>query len=634
MCGIAGFTHFDGHMGDKDTLKKMGDSIYHRGPDAGGEYVDEYVGLAHRRLAIIDLSDAGIQPMTSHDGRYIIVFNGEIYNFQALRAELSAAGYPFETHTDTEVILALYATEGENLLSKLNGMFAFALWDTTTKKLMIARDRMGKKPLYYLQTETQFAFASEIKAILTLPNVPRDIRLDAVYDFFAYQYVPDPKSIFTHIHKLPPGYYMTIDASGIEITQYWDVSFKHTSTDSEEVLTKKLRELVTRCTQQRMVSDVPLGAFLSGGVDSSGVVAMMANISNTPVKTCSIGFDEKQFNETEFAKEVADKYHTEHYEFTVHQNVADNLEKIVGYFDEPFADPSLVPTYFVSELAREQVTVAIAGDGGDEVFAGYEKYTTDATENSLRNKFPAAMRKHIFPKLADLLSNSNATLLRKGKSLLTSLSQTPAMGFYTTNSQIDDRQWNKLIKPEVQKQLGDYHPSRITIDAYEKSDGPDHLAKILYTDMKTYLPGGILVKVDRMSMANSLEVRAPLLDREVVEFAATLPSDMKFKNGEKKHILKEAFKPMLPDGILYRKKMGFSVPLASWFRHEIKDLAKRHIIEQAHGLKSIFNHDHVQTLWHEHQNNSADHSALLWSMLMFEMWWVKYAASQPIEVVK
>jgi asparagine synthase (glutamine-hydrolysing) len=628
MCGIAGFTHFSGNMGDKNTLKKMGDSIYHRGPDAGGEYLDEHVGLAHRRLAIIDLSDAGIQPMTSYDGKYIIVFNGEIYNFQALRAELSAAGYPFKTHTDTEVILALYATEGKNLLNKINGMFAFALWDTTTQKLMIARDRMGKKPLYYLQTDTQFAFASEIKAILTLPNVPRDIRLDAVYDFFAYQYVPDPKSIFTHIHKLPPGHYMTVDAKGIEITQYWDVSFKHTSTASEVELTEKLRELATHCTKQRMVSDVPLGAFLSGGVDSSGVVAMMANNSDTPVKTCTIGFDDEKYNETEFAKEVADKYHTEHHEFTVHQNVADNLEKIVGYFDEPFADPSLVPTFFVSELARQQVTVAIAGDGGDEVFAGYEKYTTDATENSLRNKFPKVLRKHLFPKLANFLAGSNANIWRKAKSLLTSLSQEPAMGFYTTNSQIDDRQWQKLAKQEVKEKLGDYHPSKITIDAYEKSDGPDHLAKILYTDMKTYLPGGILVKVDRMSMANSLEVRAPLLDREVVEFAATLPSELKFKNGEKKHILKEAFKPMLPDGILYRKKMGFSVPLASWFRHEIKGLAERHLIDQADGLKSIFNHDYLKILWNEHQNGNADHSALLWSMLMYEMWWVKYALPQ------
>lgn len=632
MCGIAGFTQFNAPVGDMHTLAQMGKAIFHRGPDAGGEYLDNLVGLAHRRLSIIDLSELGNQPMYSHDRKLVIVFNGEIYNFLELRKELLAKGYPLQTPGDTEVILALYELEGEDCLQKLNGMFAFALWDIEKQKLLIARDRMGKKPLYYLQHDGRFAFASEIKALLTLPDVPRDIRLDAVYDFFAYQYVPDPKSIFTHIHKLPPAHYMTVDASGINIQQYWDVSFKHTSHESEQTLTEKLRNLATQCTKQRMVSDVPLGAFLSGGVDSSGVVAMMANNSETPVKTCSIGFDEKKYNETEFAKEVADKYHTEHHEFMVHQNVADNLEKIVAYFDEPFADPSLVPTYFVSELARSQVTVAIAGDGGDEVFAGYEKYTTDATENRLRNKFPLVIRKKLFPLLANLLALSNATVCRKGKTLLTSLSHDPAMGFYMTNSQIEDRQWQKLVKREVQTQLGDYHPSQITIDAYNNADGPDHLAKILYTDMKTYLPGGILVKVDRMSMANSLEVRAPLLDRDVVEFAATLPSDMKFKNGEKKHILKEAFKPMLPEGILYRKKMGFSVPLASWFRNEIKDIAQRYLIEQAEGLKRIFKHDEIKKIWNEHQSNQADHGAVLWSMLMYEMWWVKYAA--PLQTKK
>jgi asparagine synthase (glutamine-hydrolysing) len=625
MCGIAGFTQFSGKMGDKNTLKQMGNAILHRGPDAGGEYLDDMVGLAHRRLSIIDLSEAGNQPMYSHDKQYVIVFNGEIYNFLALRAELSNQGYPFQTEGDTEVILALYATYDSACLDKLNGMFAFALWDIKKQSLFIARDRIGKKPLYYLQHEGKFAFASEIKALLTLPDVPREIRLDAVYDFFAYQYVPDPKSIFTHIHKLPPGHYMTVDAKGIEITQYWDVSFKHTSTTSEVELTEKLRELATHCTKQRMISDVPLGAFLSGGVDSSGVVAMMAMNSVTPVKTCSIGFDEEKFNETEFAKEVAEQYHTEHYEFTVHQNVADSLEKIVAYFDEPFADPSLVPTYFVSELARQQVTVAIAGDGGDEVFAGYEKYTTDATENKLRSMFPLFLRKSVFPKLANVLAKSNTTLCRKGKSLLTSLSQDPAMGFYTTNSQIDDRQWDKLIRADVKAELNGYHPSKLTVDAYNQADGPDHLSKILYTDMKTYLPGGILVKVDRMSMANSLEVRAPLLDKDILEFAATVPSAMKFKNGEKKHILKEAFKPMLPDEILYRKKMGFSVPLASWFRNEIKDIAQQHLLEQAQGLKTIFNHAYIKTLWDEHQSKNADHSSLLWSMLMFEMWWVKYS---------
>ncbi len=624
MCGIAGFTQFIQPEGTIDTLKAMGNAIFHRGPDAGGEYLDDCVGLAHRRLSIIDLSEAGNQPMLSSDGQLVIVFNGEIYNFLELRKDLEQEGYLFNTHTDTEVILALYQQNGKACLDKLNGMFAFALWDKQQQTLFTARDRIGKKPLYYFQQGDRFAFASEIKSLLTLPDIPRDIRLDAVHDFFAYQYVPDPKSIFKHIHKLPPGHYMTVSATGIDIQQYWDISLKHISEDSEEQLTHQLLEVATNSTKRRMISDVPLGAFLSGGVDSSGVVAMMAKNSDTPVKTCAIGFDEEKFNETEFAQIVADQYKTEHHEFTVHQNVKDNLEKIVRFFDEPFADPSLVPTYFVSELARQQVTVAISGDGGDEIFAGYEKYTTDAIENRLRSKFPHWLRKTIFPPLAALLSKSNATVCRKGKSLLTSLSQEPAMGFYLSNAMIEDRHWNALLKPDIKKELGDYHPSKLTTDTYEKSDGPDHLAKILYTDMKTYLPGGILVKVDRMSMANSLEVRAPILDKEIIEFAATVPSDMKFHKGEKKHILKEAFKPLLPGDILYRKKMGFSVPLASWLRNEIKDLAENYLFNKANGIQQFFNMNKVQEFWQQHQSGKVDHSNLLWSMLMFQMWWYNY----------
>ncbi len=624
MCGIAGFTLFNHPMGDTETLKSMGNAIYHRGPDAGGEYLDDHVGLAHRRLAIIDLSEAGNQPMFSINEQLVIAFNGEIYNFLDLREELEKEGFTFKTHTDTEVILALYQKEGEACLEKLNGMFAFALWDKAKQKLFIARDRIGKKPLYYYQQEGRFAFASEIKALLTLPDIPREIRLDAVYDFFAYQYVPDPKSIFKYINKLSPGHYMTVDAQGIEINQYWDISLKEVRQQSEVELTKQLLDIATTCTKRRMISDVPLGAFLSGGIDSSGVVAMMAQNSDNPVKTCTIGFDDKRFNETEFAQVVAAKYKTEHHELTVHSNVSDNLEKIVRYFDEPFADPSLVPTYFVSELARQHVTVAVAGDGGDEVFAGYSKYSVDDIENRLRNKFPRWLRKNVFPKLAHLLTMSNATVCRKGKSLLTSLSLEPAMGFYLSNSMIDDRHWNELIKPEVENELGNYHPSKLTTDAYEKCDGPDHLAKILYTDMKTYLPGDILVKVDRMSMANSLEVRAPFLDKEVIEFAATAPSNMKFRNGEKKYILKEALKPLLPDDILYRKKMGFSVPLASWLRGELKELAESYLFTQSQGIQQFFDIDKVREFWQQHQSGKADHSAMLWSMLIFQMWWYNY----------
>ena len=625
MCGVAGFTRFKRSIGTIETLKAMGDAIYHRGPDAGGEYIDDQVGLAHRRLSIIDLSDAGSQPMYSADQQLVIVFNGEIYNFPELRDELSKDGVVFQSHTDTEVILALYQKMGVSCLEKLNGMFAFALWDKQKQQLFVARDRMGKKPLYYFNKDGEFAFASEIKALLVLPDIPKEIRIDAVYDFFAYQYIPDPKSIFKDIHKLPPGHYLTINENGLRMEQYWDVSFSHTSDQEESEASAELLELVKDCTKRRMISDVPLGAFLSGGIDSSAIVAIMAMQDNdSPVKTCTIGFDDKKYNETEFAQIVADKYKTDHHEYTVHQNVKDNLEKIARYFDEPFADPSLVPTYFVSELARKLVKVAVAGDGGDEIFAGYEKYYIDSIENRLRSKFPRWVRKKIFPFFANILAISNWSLFRKGKSLLTSLSHEPAMGFYLSNAQIEDRIWDSLVKPEIKLKLDGYHPSELTVDLYEKADGPDHLSRILYTDMKTYLPGGILVKVDRMSMANSLEVRAPLLDKDIVEFSARLPSRLKFNNGEKKFILKQTFKKFLPADILYRKKMGFSVPLASWLRGELKLITEDYLFSKSSGIQQFFNMDTVKMYWQQHQDNKADHSTILWSMLMFQIWWYQY----------
>lgn len=624
MCGIAGFSLFNFNEGDKATLDAMGQAIYHRGPDAGGTYIDDKIGLCHRRLAILDLTEAGSQPMFSADGNLVIVFNGEIYNFLEIRAELEADGVTFKSHSDTEVILALYAKEGVNCLEKLNGMFAFALWDIREQQLFIARDRLGKKPLYYFSQDGRFAFGSEIKAILALNGIPRNIRLDAVYDFFAYQYVPDPKSIFQHIHKLPPAHYMVLNKDGFSIHEYWDVSFKNVSSESEESHKAQLKALLEKVTKQRMISDVPLGAFLSGGVDSSGVVAIMAQASETPVKTCTIGFNDEKFNEADFAREIAEKYQTEHHEYTVHQNVAERLEHIVSFFDEPFADPSLVPTFFVSELARKTVTVALAGDGGDEMFAGYEKYATDDIENKLRNKFPESVRKHIFPSLAKAAGIVPGSIGKKAKSLLTSLSCDPAMGFYITNSMMTDETWNKLAKPEVKMQLEGYHPSQYTLDMYNKADGPDHLSKILYTDIKTYMTGDILVKVDRMSMANSLEVRAPILDYQIAEFAATLPAKEKYRNGEKKYLLKEVFKPFIPASLLYRKKMGFSTPLATWLQGELKQIFEITVFDSQAFNKYLFNRIELQSLWAEHQHGKRDNSTILWSILIFELWYKKY----------
>ncbi len=602
--------------------------LLHRGPDAGSEYLTENVGLCHRRLAIIDLSEAGVQPMKSVDEQVIISFNGEIYNYLELRNDLIKQGVEFETDTDTEVIIALYQSIGIKLLDKINGMFAFAIWDNSKQELFVARDRIGKKPLYYSFFNNDLVFASELKAMLSLPFIPRDIRLDAVHDFFAYQYIPDPKTIFKGIHKLEPGHYMLVNKGGLKKQQYWDISFSKQTEQSESELIKELQQITGDCTAKRMISDVPLGAFLSGGVDSSGIVALMAEqakkANGEAITTCSIGFGEEKFNETEFAKQVAEQYNTTHHELTVHDNVADSLKHIVSFFDEPFADPSLVPTYFVSKLAREKVTVAVAGDGGDEVFAGYSKYSVDHVENQLRNKFPKWLRKAVFPSLAAVAGKVNLTQFKKANSLLTSLSVEPAMGFYITNSMITDQRWLSLVNEEAKAKLGSYHPSTQTIDKYNQADGKDHLSKILYTDMKTYLPGGILVKVDRMSMANSLEVRAPILDYKLMEFAATIPSKFKFNNSEKKYLLKEAFKNYLPDDILYRNKMGFSVPLASWLRNELKDIVEQKLVDNPSGLMKFFKTEEIKRLWSEHLSLAKDNSTVLWSMLMFQMWWDQY----------
>ncbi|WNC72546.1 asparagine synthase (glutamine-hydrolyzing) [Thalassotalea psychrophila] len=628
MCGIAGFTCLTNIIADKSTLKEMGQSMIHRGPDAGDIYLDDCIGLCHRRLSIIDISSAGIQPMQSQCGKYIIVFNGEIYNFQQLRKELIKTGSKFVSLTDTEVLLALYQRYGEKLLDKINGMFAFAIWDKKKESLFIARDRLGKKPLYYSLFKQELIFASELKALLKIKQLPKQIRTDAVYDFFAYQYIPDPKTIYKDIFKLEPGHYLTFDKNGLHKKKYWDISFANTQDIALDQAKNSLSDLLNESTKQRMIADVPLGAFLSGGIDSSAVVSLMAQNSAEPVITCSIGFNDKQLNETEFAKAVAEQYQTHHFELTVDENVADNLEHIVSFFDEPFADPSLIPTYFVAKLAREKVTVAISGDGGDEVFAGYEKYSIDAIENNLRVKTPKFIRKNILPFSAKLFSKFNNKYCQKASSLLHSLSLDPDAAFYISNSHISNKEWDSLATGETKRAIGNYHPSSITTNFYQKCDSEDHLAKILYTDIKTYLPGDILVKVDRMSMANSLEVRAPLLDYGIAQFAASLPSHLKFNKGIKKYILKEAFKDTLPNDILNRKKMGFTPPVASWLRNELKDIAEIKLLNNEFGLVNFFKIEKINQFWQEHQQHKRDHSTLLWSMLMFQMWWDKYMVTQ------
>lgn len=627
MCGLAGFIR-SSSLPDRDShrswLEKMGEVIVHRGPDAGSVYLDEHVGLVHRRLSILDLSDAGTQPMHSASGRYVIAFNGEIYNFLEIRERLEREGAQFNTQTDTEVLLALYEREGEACLDHLNGMFAFAIWDKQAQELFLARDRLGKKPLYFFHQGSQLAFASEIKSLLQLPIVPKQVRHDAVKDYFAYQYVPESKSIFKNIHKVMPGHWVKVAGDRLQSRQYWDVSFNSQESRSLEQTQSELYDLIDDAVRLRMISDVPLGAFLSGGVDSSAIVGLMANQSSQPVTTCSIGFDSERFDEVVFARQVAEQFKTDHHEFTVRENVVGNLENIARFFDEPFADPSFVPTYFVSQLARQKVTVALAGDGGDENFAGYSKYYTDSVENRLRNLFPSVLRRSLFPSLARIAGMVNQTHARKAQSLLSTLALNPDTAFFVTNCFFRQSLWDDIAQGELARETSDYNPAEITQDYYRSAPADDHVSRILYTDIKTYLPGDILVKVDRMSMANSLETRAPLLDYRVVEYAAGIPSNLKLNGAEKKFVLKKTFSDLLTDDILYRKKMGFSVPLAEWLRSEIRDVAQGVFESDRGGLSQCFDMHAVRKLWQGHLKGDAHHTQELWSMLAYELWWRNY----------
>ena len=627
MCGIAGFTRTESSRYPADeVLDKMGNAILHRGPDSSGNYVDDHVALRHQRLSIIDLSATGHQPMFSNDKRYVTVYNGEIYNFPELREELQRDGHQFRGQSDTEVLLALYERIGKAVLDRINGFYALAIWDTVEKSLFLARDRLGKKPLYYSFNNGQLVFASEIKAMLQVPGMQRDIDQQAMVDFFHYQYVPDTKCIFSNMNKLPAGHWMELKNGKLEVKQYWDISFSGETSETEEEITATLLESLDKSVRSRMISDVPLGAFLSGGVDSSAIVGLMANAAKEPIKTCSIGFDEERFNELEHSKKIAEQFDTNHNEYIAKQNLENDFLEIARYFDEPFADASLIPTYYVSQLARKTVTVAISGDGGDENFAGYSKYMTDFQENRIRNKIPPLLRRTLFKSMANMIGRPNNTLLRKANSLLSTLAAEPDQAFFSTNCFFNADLWQKIINDDLRSATANYDPSEYTRQYYQAADTDDHLAKLLYTDIKTYLVGDILVKVDRMSMANSLETRAPLLDYKMMEYVATIPSSLKLHDGETKYILKKSLEKLLPNDILYRKKMGFSIPLADWLTHEFNNLFEEYVLASNAGIANYFDPKMVKSIWQAHLSGNHNYSDELWSLLIFETWWRNYAS--------
>lgn len=621
MCGIAGFTRSAVPDGDAALLARMGGAIAHRGPDAHGEFVDQGIGLAHRRLAIIDLSADGVQPMHSACGRYVVVFNGEIYNFQSLRTRYQAEGHVFQNRTDTEVILASYARHGADCLEELHGMFAFALWDKKEQTLFLARDRIGKKPLYWWHGGgDRLAFASELKSLLLLPPVTTVIDPTALVDYLKYLYVPAPKTIYQGVHKLLPGHSLLLrPGCEPEIREYWDLRFRVADGLDFAEATGQLLELIREQTNLRMVADVPLGAFLSGGVDSSGIVALMAGNSPTPVRTCTIGFADRAHDETPYAREVARRFATEHHEYQVRENLIETIRLLPRYFDEPFADSSALPTYHVSRLARQAVTVALSGDGGDESFAGYQKYVTELIENRVRRTVPGFLLRL----LNRLGSESGSGVRKKAGSLATAALADPGSGFTATNTFITDPQLAALLAPPLLSACRGYDPGEYTRRYWDRQQGADHVTRMLYTDIKTYLPGDILVKVDRTSMAHALEVRSPLLDHNVVEFAATLPSRWKIVGKEKKIILRQAFASLLPADFLARSKQGFTVPLAGWFRGELAPLARELLLDNQ-ALDPYFNRQTIARLHEQHVREEQDHGTLLWTLLSFALWQREY----------
>jgi len=625
MCGIAGIFNFKSHEPvSPRLLKAMTDTLVHRGPDDEGFYISGPLGLGHRRLSIIDL-EGGHQPITNEDESVWVVFNGEIYNFGDLHDGLVKKGHIFKTRSDTEVIVHLYEEEGEKCFERLRGMFAIAIWDGRNRKLVLARDRVGKKPLFYFYDGSSIAFASEMKAILQVPGVPREIDPQAVSDYFSFLYVPAPKSIFKHIRKVLPGHYLVASDNGIREVQYWDLSFANTIELTEEQWCGRLLDTYREAVRLRLISEVPLGAFLSGGVDSSSVVALMAGLVDHPVTTCSIGFDEKEFNELEYAGDIASQFRTDHHERMVRPDAVGIVEKLVWHYDEPFADSSAVPTYYVSQIARERVTVALAGDGGDENFAGYRRYYFDRRENMMRALLPAAIRAPLFGTLASLYPKADwAPRIFRGQATFENLACSPLEAYFRSVSALRPELKRQVLDQDLLRQLDGYDSLDVLRFYYDRADTADPLSRIQYVDIKTYLTDDILVKVDRASMAHSLEVRAPILDHKLMELAASMPSSLKLRGTNGKYIFKKALERVLPDSVLYRKKMGFAVPLARWFRHDLKELA--HSVMFSRNVSSLVNQASVRRVWQEHQSGLRDRSTELWTLLMFSLWEQQFMA--------
>jgi asparagine synthase (glutamine-hydrolysing) len=594
----------------------MADTLTHRGPDDDGFYSCGQIGLGFRRLSIIDVS-GGHQPLANEDEKVWIAFNGEIYNFEELNRRYLSSGHTFKTRSDTETIVHLYEELGEQCFAELRGMFGIALWDGRSKKLLLARDRIGKKPLYYSWDGRRLVFGSEIKALWPAGGISRDTDPEALSDYFSYQYVPAPKTIYRQVRKLRPGHYLVADSTGIREIPYWDIRFDQVESLSETQWCDAFLEEYRTAVKLRLVSDVPLGAFLSGGVDSSSVVSLM-NDFQPPVTTCSIGFTESAYDEAADARTFAASLGANHFEQIVQPHAIDLVSKLAWHYDEPFGDSSAIPTYYVSKIARQHVTVVLSGDGGDESFAGYRRYKFTLWEDSLRSKVPAPLRRAVFGPLGRAYPKLGwAPRVFRAKNTLESLARSPIDGYFYGISCCPPPLKRELLSPDVWKSLGGYDSADVLRYHYDRATTTDPLSRIQYVDMKTYLVDDILVKVDRASMANSLEVRCPLLDHKLMELIARMPSGLKLHNGQGKYILKKALGRVLPQTVLTRAKKGFAVPVAEWFRGELKEYAEDLLIgRKDDALNSAF----LNRCWQQHQRGQRDWSAILWCSLMFKTW--------------
>jgi len=622
MCGITGIFDTRGKRDiDRAVLHRMNESQFHRGPDEGGLHIEPGVGLGHRRLSIIDLS-TGQQPLYNEDQSVCVVFNGEIYNYQELIPELQALGHLFHTRSDTEVIVHAWESWGEKCVDRFRGMFAFALWDRNRESLFLARDRLGVKPLFYaLLDDGSFLFGSELKSLLAHGGLKREIDPCAVEEYFALGYVAEPRAIFKQAKKLPPAHTLLLrrGQSGGEPREYWDVRFTLDNPISDADACAELTLRLEESIRLRMISEVPLGAFLSGGVDSSAVVAIMAGLSNAAVNTCSIGFSDPAFNESEFAKMVADRYKTNHYLDMVESDDFDLIDTLAKLYDEPYADSSAIPTYRVCQLARKHVTVALSGDGGDESFGGYRRYKLHLMEEKLRSALPLGLRRSIFGSLGKLYPKADwAPRVFRAKTTFEGIARSSVESYFHSMSFIRDPMRQQLFSDGFRAQLGGYSAIEIFKAHADKAGTDDPLALIQYIDTHTYLIGDINTKVDRASMAHSLEVREPLMDHKLVEWLATLPSHLKMRSSESKYLLKKSMEPKLPDDVLYRPKMGFSVPLARWFRGPLRQRVRDSLLHGHIADSGWFNQNTIRQIVEQHESGASDHSTPIWTLLMYD----------------